>query len=153
MRFNKCVGIYEIDREIREWLQLFVNWFEVEVLHYILQGLFSVFEVPVMKIRFREIRQWRVPNTMPLCMVATWPWPLQVATFSDLATSWNYALHKGKLATIGLGGVAILVAMPWRMTVPMIQTFHPASSFSRGSELTSLQPRTMQTWWNPCFCS
>ena len=40
------------------------------------------------------------PNTIFLCMVETRPRPLQVVTFSDFATSWNYTLRKGKLATI-----------------------------------------------------
>ena len=37
-------------------------------------------------------------------MVETQLQPLQVATFANLATGWNYVLNKRKLATISLSG-------------------------------------------------
>ena len=61
-------------------------------------------------------------------MEEIWPWALQVATFSELATSWYYALHKGKLANLVWAG--------------------SASSFRRCLESTSLQLR--KGWVQTC---
>jgi hypothetical protein len=53
---------------------------------------------------FQKLCKTCPKDTVLWCMEETWPWALQVATFSDLATSWNYVLHKGKLAILVQAG-------------------------------------------------
>ena len=53
---NKGVVVKQVEREVRKRLQTFDDCLIVEVLCYILQGLIGISEVPVTKIRGREIR-------------------------------------------------------------------------------------------------
>ena len=88
---DEGVGIDKVFWEIRVPSYTVVDHFMVEMLHYILQSLFRVSKVPVMKIRCGEIRWWWVLNRKE-CVFLRSGWPfLQLGIVFQIILWWFFS--------------------------------------------------------------